>query len=372
MSELYIGVMSGTSLDGIDIALTEITSINDLSTQVRLLEAKTYPIPKDLKQAILAICHDEVSSVAVIGKIDHQIGQLIADAVLEFLGETKQNPKDIVAIGSHGQTVFHSPQTSPAFTMQLGDPNLIACLTQIDTVADFRRKDMALGGQGAPLIPAFHQAICPASNSNVIMLNIGGMANITVLEPEQGTLGFDTGPGNVLMDIWAMRHLNHPYDPEATLAIQGKVNEKLLKRLLAEPYFQQAPPKSTGRELFNANWLDEQLRGFTLSIEDVQRTLCELSAQSIAKEIKPFTQNKTQLYLFGGGVNNPLLFARLCELLPQAKLQSTSVLNIDPNFMEAVAFAWFAHQRVHGLPSNLPQVTGAKKLTSLGGLYLAG
>ena len=365
--ELYIGIMSGTSLDGIDTALVEID--ND---QIRLVDSHDHAIPESLKLRLLNVSLGQSTTLPEIGQLDHQLGKLYADAVLALLAKSGYEAKQITAIGNHGQTVFHQPNGETPFTIQLGDANIIAALTQVDTVADFRRKDIALGGQGAPLVPAFHQAIFNSKNSSVVVLNIGGIANISVLRPEQPVIGYDTGPGNMLMDAWCFKHQGRAYDKNAELALKGSVDAELLSHLLREPYLGLSAPKSTGRELFNLPWLEQFLNLHSTSTADVQRTLCEYTALTIANEVEKFCVGESpELLICGGGAQNPLLMQRLVELLPNWQVMPTDARGVDSNNMEAMAFAWLAYRRIHNLPSNLPEVTGAAKLASLGVMYFA-
>ncbi|KOO04972.1 anhydro-N-acetylmuramic acid kinase [Vibrio nereis] len=365
--ELYIGVMSGTSLDGVDTALVEIEG-----DDVRLLCSQDYPYPDNLRERVLNICLGQPTNLVEIGQIDHELGHLYADAVNHLIAHSGYLKEHISAIGNHGQTVFHQPTGDAPFTMQLGDANIIAARTGVDTVADFRRKDMALGGQGAPLVPAFHQAIFTSEQSSVVVLNIGGIANISVLRPTQPVIGYDTGPGNMLMDAWCQRHWGKKFDKNAEFALKGTVDDELLAQLLEEKYFNLRPPKSTGRELFNLTWLDNKLSQFNLSTENVQRTLCEYTALTIANEVTQYTEgSKPELLVCGGGVHNPLLIQRLSELLPEWQVTPTESRGVDSNNMEAMAFAWLAYRRVHNLPSNLPEVTGASRPASLGVMYFA-
>lgn len=364
---LYIGIMSGTSLDGIDTVLVEIDS-----DRVRLLNSHDHPIPASLKQRILNVSLGQPTSLPEIGELDHQLGKLYAQAVNALLVKSGRKASDVTAIGNHGQTVFHQPTGQMPFTIQLGDANIIAALTQIDTVADFRRKDIALGGQGAPLVPAFHQSIFQPQHSSVVVLNIGGIANLSVLRPNQAVVGYDTGPGNMLMDAWCDKHLGKAFDKGAKFALQGQVDQALLSELLKEPYLALPAPKSTGRERFNLPWLEAIVRRFNASVADVQRTLCEYTAQTIANEVVAFRQGDTpELLVCGGGVHNPLLMKRLTELLPHWRVMPTDEKGVDSDNMEAMAFAWLAYRRVHSLPSNLPEVTGASKQASLGVMYFA-
>ncbi len=364
-NELYIGVMSGTSMDGVDTALVEIKE-----NQVRLIAHDDYPMPGEVKQALLSVCTGQSTNLKTIGELDHQLGHLFADAILQLLDKSGYSAGQIRAIGNHGQTVFHQPTGEYPFTTQLGDANIIAVKTGIDTVADFRRKDMALGGQGAPLVPAFHKSIFSMQGSATVVLNIGGIANISVLHPELPVNGYDTGPGNMLMDAWCEKHTGQGFDKNARFALQGTVNQALLEQLMREPYLTLPAPKSTGRELFNINWLQSRLANHQLNAEDVQRTLCEYSALTIANEVEKFTCGTApQLLVCGGGARNPLLMQRLADLLPDWHVTTTNEKGVDSDYMEAMAFAWLAQRRIHGLPSNLPEVTGASRLASLGVLY---
>ncbi|OIQ24468.1 anhydro-N-acetylmuramic acid kinase [uncultured Vibrio sp.] len=364
--ELYIGVMSGTSMDGVDTALVRIAGDN-----IELLAHDEYPMPETLKNDLLAICIGQKTDLKTVGEIDHQLGHLFAEAVLQLLDKSNTEASKITAIGNHGQTVFHQPTGEQPFTMQLGDANIIATRTGIDTVADFRRKDMALGGQGAPLVPAFHSTIFSPKTSTVVALNIGGISNISVLRPNNKVLGYDTGPGNMLMDAWGQRHTGNKFDKDAGFAKQGLVNVQLLEALLKEGYFSKPAPKSTGRELFNLPWLENKLKTFDkVSAQDVQRTLCEFTAVTIANEVLLYQLGDSpELLVCGGGGHNPLLMTRLAELLPQWQVASTNSKGVDADYMEAMAFAWLAQRRMHGLNSNLPEVTGASQLASLGVIY---
>lgn len=366
--ELYIGVMSGTSMDGVDTALVSIEG-----TRITLLAHHEFPMPDDIKARFLEVCIGQKTDLIAIGELDHQLGHLFADAVLQLLDKSGTPASSVTAIGNHGQTVFHQPTGDSPFTMQLGDANIIAAKTQIQTVADFRRKDMALGGQGAPLVPAFHHTIFHPRDSSVVVLNIGGISNISVLRPNQPTLGYDTGPGNMLMDAWVDKHTVEKFDRDALFALKGQLNQALLEQLLNESYLSQMPPKSTGRELFNLPWLEQQLTEFKdLAAEDVQYTLCEYTALTIANEVETYRLgNQPALYVCGGGTRNPLLMKRLSELLPSWEVESTTNKGVDADYMEAMAFAWLAQRHVHQLPSNLPEVTGASRAASLGVLYRA-
>ncbi|MDF7666801.1 anhydro-N-acetylmuramic acid kinase [Orbaceae bacterium ESL0727] len=369
MSNFFIGVMSGTSMDGIDLALTQIDSVN----QIRLVASDCYPMPTDLKQKLILLCETKQTTLQNLGELDHQLGQLFADSINHFLLKNQIDHQQIAAIGCHGQTVFHSPEGVAPFTLQIGDANIIAAQTQITTIADFRRKDMAYGGQGAPLVPAFHQAILADRHKNRVVVNIGGISNISILIPNQNVTGYDTGPGNLLLDGFIHQQLNQPYDKDATWAKTGSVNHDLLRHCLNDPFFAQLAPKSTGRELFNLTWLAAKLTAFQpLKIADIQATLVELTAQSIANELIKLPLINVlpnELLVCGGGAKNPLIMERLTKLLPNWSVLPTDKLGISGDDMEAMAFAWLAYCRLHRIPSNIPKVTGASQKVSLGVIY---
>lgn len=364
----YLGMMSGTSLDAVDIALV------DFSHTAQVLACYQHPFPNDIRQEILALAQGEPTTLAAIGILDHRLGLLFSDAVLAMLKKFALTPEQICAIGSHGQTVFHQPYGQYPFTLQLGDAHLIAARTGIDTIADFRRKDMAVGGQGAPLVPAFHENIFAHTNRIRIVLNIGGIANISVLRPQHSTMGYDTGMGNMLMDAWAELHTGKSYDHNANFAAQGKVHNALLAQLLSDEYFQLPPPKSTGRERFHLSWLKAQLSRLPeISATDVQRSLLEFSAMSIANEIQRYEDKRLQqeVIVCGGGARNPLLMQRLKQLLPEWQICVSDEYGIDADYLEATAFAWLAYRYLQNLPANLPAVTGAQRATILGCLHRA-
>ncbi|WP_094752630.1 anhydro-N-acetylmuramic acid kinase [Psychromonas sp. CD1] len=360
----YIGLMSGTSLDALDIVIAQRTA-----STFQQIAQDAVPLPKMLRQNILKICQDKKVDLQMLGEVDHQFALHCAHAINTLLKKSKLQSSQIHAIGSHGQTLFHSPLGAYPFTQQVGDANLIAAKTGIPCVSDFRRMDMAYGGQGAPLVPAFHQALFARSGSPRIILNIGGIANISVLNNHQNNLGYDTGPGNILMDAWIHRCQNKNFDKNALFALQGHVLPDLLDKLYADPYFSLAPPKSTGREKFNLTWLLDILGQNTYSNADIQRTLCELSALSISEQIKKQPAN-ADVFVCGGGALNPLLMQRLSFLLKTQKIQTTQVLGVDPMFVEGMAFAWLAEQRMLKKTIALHCVTGACKDAILGGVYL--
>ena len=371
-TEYYIGVMSGTSLDGIDLALVDFAKKTPHFLP-QLVAAEMQPMPQNLRRQLSDLLRSGKTDLQQLGELDHRLGLLYAQSINQFLAKHQLNAAQIQAIGCHGQTIWHAPQGSYPFTMQIGDANLIAAHTQITTIADFRRKDMAYGGQGAPLVPAFHQALFARDDRMTVVLNIGGISNISQLIPEMPVIGYDTGPGNALLDSWIEKQLGEPYDRDAQWAKTGKIHTALLSELLKEPYFELPPPKSTGRELFNLAWLDKKLQHFSAILpQDVQATLLEFTAQCNAQvlcRIGEQCELPKVLMVCGGGAKNPLLMQRLTLLLPDWHVATTSEFGLDADYVEAAAFAWLAYQRMHNLSGNLPSVTGAKSAVSLGVIY---
>lgn len=367
--ELYIGLMSGTSADAIDAALV------DLQPTPQLIAQHTLQLPTNIRQQIHALSLPGDNEVDRMGALDVDLGKLFAQTTLELLANAGVNAAQIIAIGSHGQTIRHRPPGSPegTFTLQIGDPTQIAELTGITVVTDFRRRDMAAGGQGAPLVPAFHRAIFQVQDKDRVIVNIGGMANITWLPAQGQTLGFDTGPGNVLMDTWIMEHLGKSYDQDGAWAASGQICKTLLSELLAAPYFKLRAPKSTGRESFNRAWLNENLHKLTstLAPADVQSTLLELTAITITDSINGLSQSSKEIFVCGGGAYNTALMQRLKVLLSKDTVASTAGLGVDPQWIEAMAFAWLAQQTTNHRPGNLREVTGATREVILGGVYYA-
>jgi anhydro-N-acetylmuramic acid kinase len=363
MTELYIGLMSGTSVDGIDAALVDFES-----SKPQLLATHFEKMPSELRKTILEICQPGLNEINRMGELDVVLGKQFAKTVNLLLEKNNISASEIRAIGSHGQTIRHHPDKH--FTLQVGDPNVIAAETGITTIADFRRRDMAYGGQGAPLVPAFHQSVFADKNVNRVIVNIGGIANITLLPANlsRPTSGFDTGPGNTLLDAWAEIHLQKPCDEQGIWASQGKVNTNLLNNLLNDPFFKLPAPKSSGREYFNLSWLESYLSLEAISAVDVQTTLVELTATSIINEIKAHL-NSGELLVCGGGIHNQFLMQRLKWIGSTYHIESTQKLGIDPDWVEAVAFAWLAKQTIDKKPGNLTEVTGANKNTILGGVY---
>ena len=377
---LFVGLMSGTSLDGIDAVLIEFSNTSPLTAAPRLLAAETFAIPAELRRDLMALCQPGDNEIERLGRADRVLGIQFAEATQQLLRKAGIEPDAVAAIGSHGQTIRHRPSpehSRPAFTLQVGDANTIAQLTGITTVADFRRRDIAAGGQGAPLVPAFHRAVFSSKRSRVI-LNIGGMANITLLpgnqEPHSASvLGFDTGPGNTLLDAWINRHRQLDFDRDGAWAGSGTVQARLLDRLLADPFFSAPPPKSTGRELFNLDWLDHHLAQLNpIAAEDVQATLAELTAISIRDAIAGLPTSSHEVFVCGGGAYNRDLMLRLERLLHPRQLGHTGLLGIAPEWVEAAAFAWLARETLAGRPGNEPAVTGASAYCVLGAIYPAG
>lgn len=362
--ELYIGLMSGTSLDGIDAGLVDFSD-----GKIRLVAFHYQPFSAELRRRIHLISQpDQAVLLKDYGSLDALLGQLFAEAIQILLNKAKIPASAIKAIGSHGQTVYHAPEPECGFSLQIGDPNRIAEITGITTIADFRRRDIAVGGQGAPLVPAFHQAVFADNTQAGTVLNIGGIANITVLEGNN-VLGFDTGPGNTLMDLWCGQHLNQAYDHGGKWAASGRVEAGLLEALKDDDYFRIAPPKSTGKEYFSPAWLKQKLRPFSeLKAEDIQATLCQLSADSIADAIRQYAPRTTEIIVCGGGAHNRQLMTLLQQNLSMPVV-STTEHGIDPDHVEAIAFAWLARQTFNNLPGNLCSVTGAAAPVILGGIY---
>ncbi len=364
---LFVGLISGTSMDGIDAALVELGE-----QHCTVLAAQTTAYPADLSNALLAASRQPARcGVDELCALDHRVGECFRDAAINLLEASGTSPASVAAIGSHGQTLRHQPRLPRPFTLQLGDPNIIAAGTGIATVADFRRRDLALGGEGAPLTPAFHHWLFGDAARHRVILNIGGFANVTVLPASSEVVsGFDTGPGNSLMDSWCRRCLGRPYDDAGRWAAGGRVSEALLARMLSDRYFDEPPPKSTGFEYFDDAWLDRQLgQAARPDDADVQATLTELTARSIAAAIGRHAPLTDEVVVCGGGVHNGYLLERLQAALAPTTLASTTDHGMDPAWIEAAAFAWLAARRLDGRPGNLPSVTGARDPAILGAIY---
>jgi anhydro-N-acetylmuramic acid kinase len=365
---LFIGVMSGTSLDGIDVAIVDFDS-----GAMQLKAAETYPFETSLRRDLLKLINQGQAQLQQLGQIDMALGYAYSDAINQLLAETHIAAADIKAIGCHGQTVYHAPDVAYPFSMQIGNAHVIAEKTGINTIADFRQRDIILGGQGAPLVPAFHQALFHDPAHNRVVANIGGIGNITILpaDTQQTVSGFDTGPGNVLLDQWYQQHHNDLYDENGQWARDAEIDEDLLGLLLADPFLQQPAPKSTGREYFNLNWLTQKLVELDKPIKAsaVQKTLLQMTAQSISDAIVSYADNTEQVYVCGGGAHNAVLMQAISDALPDMQIDTTATLGLAPDWVEACAFAWLARQFILQQAGNLPAVTGASKATVLGALY---
>lgn len=374
-SKLFIGIMSGTSADAIDVVIVDCTEVQ----QVQLLGTYSHAWPAEIRERILQLGVGCAHELDLAGYLDREIAVYFAQAVNNALAQAGLSSRAIRAIGSHGQTVRHRPNGPWPFSMQLGDPNTIAELTGISVVADFRRRDIAAGGQGAPLVPAFHQHYFTANEDNIVVLNLGGIANMTVLQPGLSVTGYDIGPANMLMDGWCQRHLNQRFDRDGEWAASGTVHQALLAQLLTHPYFQQKAPKSTGREDFGMAWLEHELTRLSdadtlgshaLRSQDVQATLAAFSVEGIRREVASI-QPGGQLLVCGGGALNTEIMRLLQRALPDWQVASTAAHGLDPLWVEACAFAWLAERTVRGLSSNVPSVTGARGARVLGGYYPA-
>jgi anhydro-N-acetylmuramic acid kinase len=362
---LYLGLISGTSADGIDAALVR------FEPALEVVAAHTFAYPAALRDRVLALARN-AAQIALddYGRLDVEIGACFAEAAIALLRDHGIDRNAIAAIGSHGQTVCHRPGGAHPFTLQIGDPNVIAERTGILTIADFRRADIAAGGQGAPLLPALHAAVLGDPTIARVIVNLGGIANLTVLAPGQPVLGFDTGPANCLLDAWATRHLGAQRDEGGAWARRGRRDDALLAQWLADPYFAAPAPKSTGREMFNLDWLSARLPT-RIAAEDVQATLLALSARSLAHALRSNARNTREVYACGGGVHNAALMDALREELPDMRVETTAALGLDPDFVEAAGFAWLARARLANLPGNLPSVTGARGPRVHGAIYPA-
>jgi anhydro-N-acetylmuramic acid kinase len=365
LGELFIGLMSGTSLDGVDAALVRF----DNQQGIVVLKTHFLPYSNTLRTELLALQHPTENELEKTALIANKLAQLYAQTVNELLVSADTSASTVTAIGCHGQTIRHRPELG--FTMQIGNAALLAELTKITVVSDFRSRDIAAGGQGAPLVPAFHQAIFHDDRHNRAVVNIGGIANITYLAKTGNVFGFDSGPGNMLLDAWIKQHLNLAYDANGDWARSGKVIYPLLTRMLSDDYFSLAPPKSTGRDLFNNQWLNQLLGNSNFAAEDVARTLLALTAHSIHRSLTAYCNDVEQIYLCGGGAKNSLLVEQLAELLPKIKIGNSDELGIGIDWAEAIAFAWLAKRCILQQAVNLSKVTGAIGARVMGAIYQA-
>ncbi len=371
VSELYLGLMSGTSADGIDAALVRFEG-EGRALRCQLVHGRTFAWDGATRARLVALGQGADSvSLDALGALDATVAQAFAEAALALLQDAGVPRGRVRAIGSHGQTIRHRPHADPPFTWQLGDGNVIAERSGIDTVADFRRRDVAAGGQGAPLMPAFHAALLGSAQEDRAVLNLGGIANFTLLPVGGEVRGFDTGPANALMDAWCERHTGRAYDADGAFAASGQVNAALLARLLAEPWFALPPPKSTGREHFHLDWLQARMDGTVVPAADVQATLLDLTARTVADALQMTQPDTRRVLVCGGGVRNAVLMARLAAYLPQAIVESTALHGLEPDYVEAMGFAWLARETLAGRPGNLPAVTGASGRRVLGTVYPA-
>ncbi len=355
--------MSGTSLDGIDAVLVDFSD-----DQARLLATYYQAYGKDIREALLALhqpAYDELRQMQLIG---NELAERYSQATASLLQKAGVVPGQVCAIGCHGQTIRHCPDQG--YTLQLGNAALLAELSGIAVVSDFRSRDIAAGGQGAPLVPAFHDKVLRHPAIHRVAVNIGGISNLTNLSPECPVTGFDCGPGNMLMDAWISMHCGEPYDRDGAWAASGKVIPALLQRFLEEPFLHAPPPKSSGRDLFSLAWLKGRLRGDEAPV-DVQATLLELSCRAISDAIQCFCKGATEIYLCGGGAHNQALVQKLGAFLPECNIQTTEVLGMGVDWLEAIAFAWLAQQRLYNRELNLVTVTGARHSCILGAIYPA-
>ncbi|MCD8339614.1 MAG: anhydro-N-acetylmuramic acid kinase [Burkholderiales bacterium] len=365
-TELYIGIMSGTSLDGADAVCVKFEGDKLLKTW-----STSLPFSEKLKEELLSLCTPGFDEINRSQKAAWQISEIYAEVCKKLFEETGIDPKKIKAIGAHGQTVRHNPQFHA--TTQLINGALLAELTGIPVVCDFRSRDMAAGGQGAPLVPPFHQEVFASHDCTRAIVNIGGISNITVIPPKgsgKGAFGFDCGPGNMLLDLWIHKSKGEAFDRDGSWARKGNVIPKLLKNFSTEKFFKLVPPKSTGRELFNSGWLTKKLTTFSNEkAVDIQRTLLELTSQSIVDAIKNYAPKTEEIYLCGGGSQNLFMKERIASEANGMKVSDTSELGLGTQDVEGAAFAWLAKRFMEGLPGNLPKATGAKGLRILGCLF---
>lgn len=365
--QAWIGLISGTSADGIDAVLVR------FEPRLEVVAAATFAYPADLQAQLVHCGQGDISMrLSEFAELDHRVGLSFAEAAQSLLQTARQNDLEVVAIGSHGQTLRHRPQPPFPFSLQIGDPNLIAERCQTTVVADFRRRDMAAGGQGAPLLPFLHASVLAAPGEDRAVLNLGGIANLTLLPMAGPVLGFDTGPANALMDAWCRRTWDCGADLDGRKAGQGRADPATLAALLAEPWFALPPPKSSGRDQFHLEWALQRAPGLAaLSAEDCLATLLQLSVDSIAEALLRAQPSCRRLIACGGGVRNPVLMRRLAERLPDVAVETTAAHGLDPDYVEAVGFAALARASLSGQPGNLASVTGARGPRVLGAIYHA-
>ena len=360
----YLGLMSGTSMDAVDAVLVDFDA-----SPLRIIAAGATRFDPTLKRRIGDML-DSSAGVALdeLGQIDVDLAKVFAEASLTLLRNAGVAADRVTAIGSHGHTLRHRPDLRTPFTWQIGDPNTLCEMTGITVVTDFRRRDVAAGGQGAPLLPVFHDQVFRSATEDRVILNLGGIANITILRGDAAVTGFDTGPANRLLDAWISLNQGKEFDVRGAWAGSGRCDDKLLDRLLDEPYFALAPPKSTGRELFNLPWLSDKLGSSSRRPQDVQATLQEFTAATVAEAVKTYAAD-TALYVCGGGAHNTGLLDALAKRVAPSRVDTTAALGLDPDYVEAAAFAWFARRTLAGQTSSAGSVTGAKGARILGGVY---
>jgi anhydro-N-acetylmuramic acid kinase len=369
--ELFIGCISGTSLDGLDLVTVEFDN-----GAPKVIGSKCAVIPTGLQAELSALCSPGPNEIERMGRSDVALGRFIGESINTFLTDQSIEPTNIIAIGSHGQTIRHHPDGKHPFSMQIGAPSAIAEVTGITTVADFRMADIMAGGQGAPLVPFFHQKAFSSEQAQRLIINLGGISNISILPLQDArksvpAFGYDIGPANTLMDRWTEKHISKSYDAFGLWAREGQLDKTLLSRMLGDAYFSREMPKSTGREYFNMPWLEQFLEGSERP-EDVQRTLLELCASTIATAIQNIQNSHTaEAYLCGGGAHNSFLVERIKSLSKLNKIGITDDLGIPVDDVEAAAFAWLARETLEGRPGNLRTVTGAKKAKILGAVHFA-
>lgn len=363
----YIGLMTGTSMDAVDAVLVDIRH----GQQTNLVGSLEQPLSDEIRNSIASACDASQDSVDEIARLDLQLAGLYATCIQSLLGQTGIKADQVVAIGCHGQTIRHCPDCEPAYTVQIGNAARLVELTGITTVNNFRQRDMAAGGQGAPLAPLFHHHLFAQMDITIVCINLGGIANISILRATGEIEGFDTGPANTLMDQWILQQQQQRFDENAAWASSGSVDQDLLDRLLKEPWLQRPPPKSTGPELFNLDWLRPQLQQSDTSPADVQRTLCEFSALTIANAITTHASDAQAAVLCGGGAYNPLLVERIQHHLPNLPISDSNLSGIKPEWIEACMFGWLAYRALNGLAGNVPRVTGAAHEAILGAIYPA-
>jgi anhydro-N-acetylmuramic acid kinase len=366
-ANIYIGLMSGTSMDSIDAV-----AVIFRKTKLELVACHSIDIPQQAGQSIRRLCHSGEDNIDLYARTDQVLGSLFSQVAKELMASAKLTVNQVAAIGSHGQTIRHKPPNGrPGYTLQIGDPNIIAIETGCTVVADFRRADMALGGQGAPLVPAFHQSFFGHPDRGRVIVNIGGIANLTLLHNDHCS-GFDTGPGNLLLDAWCFKNTGQTFDDRGAWSKTGMSSRALVNQLKEATFFQQSPPKSTGRELFNLNWLQQQLKSFDLSAADVQASLTRFTAETVSEAIAQADFTVDDIFVCGGGTCNEELITQLDSCLAVnnfPETTSTAALGLDPRWVEACAFAWLAKQRLEKSPGNIATVTGASRAAVLGGIF---